>query len=89
MNKALMVSSLRFVVKVSRKGQIVIPAEIRRRYGIRDKVVIEVSGEGLKIIPLYPLEEMFGIDGEVMKEVAREIVEERLEEIKHEKEIPH
>ena len=84
-----MVSSLRFVIKVGRKGQIVIPAEIRRRYGIRDKVVIEVSGEGLKIIPLYPLEEMFGIDGEVMKEVAREIVEERLEEIKREKEIPH
>ena len=82
-------SSLRFVIKVGRKGQIVIPAEIRRRYGIRDKVVIEVSGEGLKIIPLYPLEEMFGIDGEVMKEVAREIVEERLEEIKREKEIPH
>jgi len=76
---------MRFVVKVSRKGQVVIPIEIRRRYNIRDKVVIKVDEEGIKIIPLMPLKEMFGIDGEIMKIIAKEIVEERMEEIKREK----
>lgn len=76
---------MRFIVKVSKKGQIVIPAEIRRRFNIRDRVVIEATDKEIKIIPLLPLEELFGVDGDVMKDVAREIVRERLEEIKHEK----
>jgi len=76
---------LRYVVKVSRKGQIVIPVEIRRRFGISDKVVIRVDESGIRIIPLKPLDELFGVDGEIMKEVAREIVRERLEEVKREK----
>ena len=69
-------------MKVSRKGQVVIPIEIRRKYGIRDKVVIKADEDGIKVVPLIPLEEMFGIDGDVMREVAKEIVEERLEEIR-------
>ena len=79
--------SLRFVMKVSRKGQVVIPAEVRKRFNIKNKVVIEVSGEGIRIIPLRSLEELFGIDGDVMREVAREIVKERLEEVKREEKI--
>ncbi|RLG88438.1 MAG: AbrB family transcriptional regulator [Thermoprotei archaeon] len=75
---------MRFVVKVSRKGQVVIPIEIRRRYNIKDKVVIKVDEEGIKIIPLMSLKEMFGTDGEMMKIIAKEIVEERMEEIKRE-----
>ena len=78
-----MSSEVRFVVKVSKKGQVVIPAEIRRKYNIRDKVVIKADEEGIKIIPLISLEEMFGVDGDIMKDVAREIVRERLEEVKH------
>jgi len=73
---------MRFIVKVSRKGQVVIPAEIRRKYNIRDRVVIKADEEGIKIIPLIPLEEMFGVDGEIMKNIAKEIVEERVKEIK-------
>jgi len=75
---------VRFVVKVSKKGQVVIPIEIRRRYNIKDKVVIKVDEEGIKIIPLMSLKEMFGIDGEIMKIIAKEIVKERMEEIKRE-----
>lgn len=71
---------MRFVVKVSRKGQIVIPAEIRRKYGIRDKVIVEAGEDGIKIIPLIPLEELYGVDGDIMKDVAVEIVKERREE---------
>ena len=78
-----MSSEVRFVVKVSKKGQVVIPAEIRWKYNIRDKVVIKADEEGIKIIPLISLEEMFGVDGDIMKDVAREIVRERLEEVKH------
>ena len=78
---------MRFIVKVSRKGQVVIPAEIRRKYGIKNKVVIRADEDGVKIIPVFSLEEMFGIDGEVMKDIAKEIVKERLEEMGREKEI--
>ncbi len=73
---------MRFVVRVSRKGQIVIPVEIRRRFNIRDRVVIRVDGEVIKIIPFMSLEELFGVDGDIMKVVAREIVEERVREAK-------
>jgi len=76
---------MRFVVKVSKRGQIVIPAEIRRMFNIRDRVVIRVDGEVIKVIPFMSLEELFGVDGDVMKVVAREIVEERMEEIRREK----
>ena len=72
---------MRYIVKVSRKGQVVIPVKIRKKYNIRDKVVIKAE-EGIKIIPLIPLDEMFGIDGDIMREIAKEIIEERLEEIK-------
>ena len=78
---------MRFIVKVSRKGQVVIPAEIRRKYGIKNKVVIRADEDGVKIVPVISLEEMFGIDGEVMKDIAKEIVKERSEEIRREKEI--
>ncbi len=39
----------------------------------------------MKIIPLIPLEELFSVNGDIMKEVVKEIVEERLEEVKREK----
>jgi len=78
---------MRFIVKVGRKGQVVIPAEIRRKYGIKNKVVIRADEDGVKIVPVISLEEMFGIDGEVMKDIAKEIVKERLEEMRREKEI--
>ncbi len=71
---------MRFVVRVSRKGQIVIPAEIRRRYGIRDRVVVEAGEDGIRIVPLISLEDLYGVDGDSMREVAREIVGERREE---------
>jgi len=75
---------VRFVVKVSKKGQVVIPVEIRRKFNIRDRVVIKADEEGIRIIPLVPLEELFGADGDVMRDVAREIVRERLEELRRE-----
>lgn len=72
---------MRFVVKVSVKGQIVIPAEIRRKFGIKDRVVVKVDEDGIRIVPVVRLEDLFGVDGDVMREVAEEIVKERLEEV--------
>jgi len=77
-------TSKEYIVKVSRKGQIAIPVEIRRKFGIEDKVLIRVEDGEIKIIPVIPLEKLFGADGEVMKEVAIEISEERMREIKNE-----
>ncbi len=76
---------MEFVVKVSRKGQITIPIEIRRRFMISDKVVIRVEDGEIKIIPVIPMDKLFGADGEAMVEVAREISRERLREIANEK----
>lgn len=73
--------SKEYVVRVSKKGQIVIPAEIRRVFGIRDRVVVRVEDGEIKIIPVKPMEELFGVDGEAMKRVALEISGERLREI--------
>ena len=71
---------MRFIVRVGKKGQIVIPAEIRRRYGIRDRVVVVTGEDGIRIVPLAPLEYLYGVDGDSMREVAREIVRERRKE---------
>jgi len=71
-----------FIVKVSSKGQIVIPVEIRRRFNIKDKVLVRVEGNEIKIIPIIPLEDLFGVDGDAMRDVAREIVEERRAELR-------
>ena len=71
-----------FIVKVSSKGQIVIPVEIRRRFNIKDKVLVRVEGNEIKIIPIIPLEDLFGADGDAMRDVAREIVEERRAELR-------
>ena len=80
---------VRYIVKVSKKGQIVIPAKIRRKYNITEKVVVTAGREGIKITPVIPLEELFGADGQVMRQIAKEIVEERRKEIRREEKIRH
>jgi antitoxin PrlF len=44
----------RYFSSVSPKGQITMPAEVRRRLGIkvRDEVAIEVEGDTVRIIPI-------------------------------------
>ena len=48
-------------------------------------MVIRVDGEVIKVIPFTSLEELSGVDGDVMKAIAREIVEERMREVKRER----
>ncbi len=44
----------RYYSSVSPKGQITLPAEVRRRLGIkvRDEVAIEVDGQIVRVVPL-------------------------------------
>ncbi|MCY0867862.1 MAG: AbrB/MazE/SpoVT family DNA-binding domain-containing protein [Desulfurococcus sp.] len=79
-----MIESKEYIVRVSRKGQIVIPVEVRRAFGIKDRVAVRVEDGEIKIIPVKPMEELFGVDGEAMKRVALEVSEERLREIENE-----
>ena len=72
------------VAKVSSKGQVVIPAEYRRKLRITRLVVISEEGGKLVVKPTTSLEDAFGVDGEEMREVAREISEDRRAEVESE-----
>ena len=64
-------------VKVTKRGRIMIPIEIRKRFGIKegDELLVEVTKEGilLKVIP--KIKELAGVDSEFgsVEEVKREI----------------
>jgi AbrB family looped-hinge helix DNA binding protein len=71
-----------YVKTVSKKGQVVIPADIRRRMGIKRKVLFTEEKGKILIEPLLSMEEAFGTGGKVMYEVATEISKERRAEAK-------
>jgi len=56
----------KLVVKVTRKGQITIPADYRRKYKIREgaKVIFKDKNGKLIIEPITPIEDLAGIDAE-------------------------
>ena len=49
---------------VTRKGQITIPAELRKKYGIRQGMKIEVldAPTGLMLRPIPRMEDLAGVD---------------------------
>lgn len=65
------------VVKVTRRGQTTIPAEIRRKLGIKegDQLLVEATEKGALFKPIRRLEDMAGIDAEYGKveEIKKEI----------------
>ena len=73
------------VVPVSSKGQVVIPAPLRRKFRIGRAVVIKAEGGRIFIEPSRSLEESFGMGGEAMLDVAREISRERRKEVESER----
>jgi len=65
-------------VVVTRKGQVTVPVELRRKYGIVEgvKMVVEDSPSGivLKVIPR--IEDLAGVDaGKIKVEKALEIID--------------
>lgn len=67
--------------RVSSKGQVVIPVEIRKKFSIKKMVAFKEERGRIYIEPVMTMEDAFGIDGEGMYEVAREISRARRKEI--------
>lgn len=70
------------MVKVNKKGLIVLPAELRRKYGIREgsEVILVDEGDHVTLIPRRGLEELYGMaEGHraVIGEMIRELHGER------------
>ena len=76
----------RYRVKVHRKGLIVIPAEIRKRFGISEGSHLEliVEGDEIRLIIPKSLKDAFGVDGERALEVVKLIHASRRMEIEKE-----
>jgi AbrB family looped-hinge helix DNA binding protein len=72
-------------VKVSSKGQVVIPIEMRKRFKIKRMVTFREERGRIYLEPLTSFEDAFGLDGEGMYEVAREISRARRKETKLER----
>lgn len=73
------------LVPVSTKGQVVIPAPMRKRLKIGRAVVIKEQGSQLLVEASSTLEESFGIGGKEMIAVAREISKARRIEVESER----
>lgn len=71
-------------VTVTSKGQITIPADIRRRLSIvkGTKLMVIQEGGAVKIIPIVELSKLAGVDKELFKgrDVGKELEEERRED---------
>ena len=73
-------------VVVTRKGQVTVPVELRRKYGIVEgtKMVVEDSPSGIvfKVIPR--IEDLAGVDaGKIKAEKALEIIDRMRLEDRH------
>ena len=76
------------VVSVTKKGQATIPKKLRKKYGIKDKVLIEENEKGIILKPLPSPTDDFGSLKTVFKgKTAQELLKEiRLEESEKDKE---
>lgn len=76
------------VVSVTKKGQATIPKKLRKKYGVKGKVVIEETEEGIILKPLPSPDEDFGSLKSLFKgKTAKELLEEsRIEELSNDKE---
>jgi len=76
------------VVTVTKKGQATIPKRLRKKYGIKDKVIVEETERGIVLKPLPSPSDDFGSLKSVFKgKSARELLEEaRREEFAKDKE---
>lgn len=76
------------VVSVTKKGQATIPKRLRKKYGIKDKVIVEEDERGIVLKPLPSPSDEFGSLKEVFKgKTARQLLDEaRKEEVAADKE---
>lgn len=76
----------RYRVKVHRKGLIVIPANVRRKFGIHEGSYLEliVEDDSIRLIIPRSLRDAFGVDGKKAIEVIELINASRRDEIEKE-----
>lgn len=72
----------KYVVKLHRKGLIVLPAELRRKYGIKEggEVILIDEDARIVLVPRVKLADLYGSAkdyGKVIDEMIREVYEER------------
>jgi AbrB family looped-hinge helix DNA binding protein len=75
---------------ITEKGTVTIPAEIRRKYGLKkgSRVKFIETDGGILLVPIIPLEDLFGVDRDAKETVyrmVRELQEERRREASEEK----
>ncbi len=70
---------------VSSKGQVVIPAPMRKKLKIKRAVVIKEENGRVVIEPSVSMEDSFGLGGREMLEVAKEISKDRRREVESER----
>jgi len=74
---------------ITEKGTVTIPAEVRKKYGLKkgSRVKFVETDGGILLVPVIPLEELFGVDKNVKKTVhqmIKELQEERRREASEE-----
>jgi AbrB family looped-hinge helix DNA binding protein len=69
------------LVPVSEKGQVVIPAPLRKKLNIGRAVIIREESGRILIKPSKSMQESFGVGGEDMHEAAQEISRDRRREV--------
>jgi len=74
-----------YVVKVHKKGLMVLPAKLRKKYGIREgsEVVLVDEGSQIVLVPRQGLESLYGLAKEhaaTIDEMIKELHEERKRE---------
>jgi antitoxin PrlF len=77
------VSMIEIVVRVNKKGQATIPKNLRKKYGIKDKALIEENERGIILKPLPSPSDDFGslktvFNGRTAKELLKEARKEEL-----------
>lgn len=71
------------MVKVTRKGQVTIPLEQRKKYSIREgmRLLVRDSPQGILLSPVTPLEDLAGVDA---GKIAIEEMKKRLDRMRSE-----
>ena len=74
-------------VTVTERGMTTIPARLKRKYGIKPGMKLEVVEEekGILFVPIPKLEDLFGVDGDLALEMIKELKMEKRKEIERDK----
>ena len=70
-----------YIHTVTKLGTVTIPVPIRRKYGITkgSKLKIIDTDDGIKLIPMITIKNMFGVDKE-KEDVIKELLQDMLED---------